>query len=290
MTATGLERSPTDQFGRSDPTTEQGRESIAAFDIILQHETRTKAYLGLDSEAPYRASPADIAEYRAEQERSRATSFCTTRDVRDVTRFVMTTVTQMEAEMATQRVLDIGCGEGRFGERMARNAKSKVTFLDEDAAVLERISPKAGPRVIARAQDLPFEAETFDRTIMAFSGLMWAVTPSESVAALNEALRVTRVGGTSLFIPFFTQLMYRRIDAEYNEQAQKVWALQDYALLHAVRSYISAGFCSVTWSGFVGTNSYTKIDFYSAVVDKEASIPQSVLDEELNYAKSLELT
>jgi len=288
----GLERAPADQFGHCASRTEAGRESAAAFNHILYYGGRITAALGLESDDPYRATESDIEARRAELDESRATSFLNNRDTRDLSRYIIGTVAQIEAEMTGRTLLDIGCGIGRFGERMARNAKSKVTFVDRDEMALSQIGKKAGTKVVADAQSLPFETETFDRTMTAFSSTIWAATPAESVGAFNEALRVTNVGGTSLFIPLFAQLFarYRRSENYRNQPAQKVWALHDHALLKTVLAYVEAGQCSITWTGFVGTNSYNDIDFFSAIVDKTQSIPQSTLDAQLEYARGLEAT
>lgn len=292
MITEGLERAPVDVSGRCAINSSHGQVSVAAYSEITRHCREAAQLLGLDTETPYRATESDINARRSYLGESKAITHLTGRSIRDLTEFVMGTVSQFEAEFAGRELLDIGCGIGRVGEALARRAKAKVTFLDTDEVALGAIGPKSGVKVRGDGRDLPFEDQTFDCTLATISTLPWSATPAESVRSLNEALRVVAVGGTSVLIPLFTHILERRkLPKKQREDPEaKVWALQDHALLRAMRRYMAEGYCSVTWVGyeFTGRNTGAQIDYFSAIIDKEAHMPREVLDEQLQYAESLE--
>lgn len=78
-------------------------------------------------------------------------------------------------DFAGQRVLEIGCGEGRLSWKYARRARS-VTGLDLDHDAL-RIAIVDRPRALteslhfaeADSVNLPFPHETFDIALLAWS-------------------------------------------------------------------------------------------------------------------------
>ncbi len=76
-------------------------------------------------------------------------------------------------DVANQRVLEIGCGDGRLTWRYAA-AAAQVVGIDPDADDLELALEDRPPLsrvhfMQARAQSLPFPRETFDRAILAWS-------------------------------------------------------------------------------------------------------------------------
>jgi 2-polyprenyl-6-hydroxyphenyl methylase/3-demethylubiquinone-9 3-methyltransferase len=87
-----------------------------------------------------------------------------------------------------RRVLDLGCGKGRFARRLAE-AGAEVVGLDLSAAMLAEATGVG--RVRGSARRLPFAAATFDAVV--------AVEVFEHLAAvepaLAEARRVLRPGG-----------------------------------------------------------------------------------------------
>lgn len=87
-----------------------------------------------------------------------------------------------------QRVLDLGCGKGRFGRRLAE-AGAEVVGLDLSAAMLAQA--QGLERVRASARRLPLADGSFDAVI--------AVEVFEHLPALREVLaetrRVLRPGG-----------------------------------------------------------------------------------------------
>jgi SAM-dependent methyltransferase len=93
-----------------------------------------------------------------------------------------------------QRVLDIACGTGVLAREAAgRVGAASVCGLDRNPAMLEvarRVQPEVEWR-LGRAEELPFDAESFDVVVSQF-GLMFFDDP---VLALREMRRVLRPGG-----------------------------------------------------------------------------------------------
>jgi 2-polyprenyl-6-hydroxyphenyl methylase/3-demethylubiquinone-9 3-methyltransferase len=87
-----------------------------------------------------------------------------------------------------RRVLDLGCGKGRFSRPLA-DAGAEVVGLDLSASMLAEAVGL--PRVRASARRLPFAASTFDAVV--------AVEVFEHLAAIDDVLmevrRVLRPGG-----------------------------------------------------------------------------------------------
>ncbi len=79
------------------------------------------------------------------------------------------------ANLTNQRVLEIGCGDGRLTWRYARSARRIIGIdLDSDALKAARANcPSAFQETVsfmrASSLDLPFPHGTFDRAILAWS-------------------------------------------------------------------------------------------------------------------------
>jgi SAM-dependent methyltransferase len=92
-----------------------------------------------------------------------------------------------------RRVLDVGCGPGGFC-RQAADARAAVAGIDASQAHIEiaRERVPAGSFDVADMQFLPYEDRSFD-VVTGFNSIQYAADP---VAALREARRVTKPGGS----------------------------------------------------------------------------------------------
>jgi ubiquinone/menaquinone biosynthesis C-methylase UbiE len=296
----GLERAPVYPNRPVEPLTIRQEESVTAFDLIQEHLEWIESFLALKNE-PFKTTPADLEARRQQLQVAKELCHRRVRSIADLGKLVIGTVSQMEAEFAYQTVLDIGAGEGRFGEALARKAKARVTFVDNDPNVMDHISPRAGVKVVADGKSLPFEDESFNKTVSAFSSIHWAATPVESVQALNEALRVTEVDGSAFIIPAISNFSKRywrtrpsllawsgaELPDKEEYSALKVWAAQDYVLLKTLLKMAKDDYCAITWSGYRGIaqHYYTELEWVSVIVDKKKAIPTEVLEDNVAYAK-----
>jgi ubiquinone/menaquinone biosynthesis C-methylase UbiE len=89
------------------------------------------------------------------------------------------------------RTLDIGCGTGRNLPLLPADARTVA--LDPSPDAIRRAGARAPgvPRVIARAEDLPFRDATFDTVL---SGLVFCSVP-DAARGLAEVRRVLKPGG-----------------------------------------------------------------------------------------------
>lgn len=99
------------------------------------------------------------------------------------------------------RVLDAGAGTGFTTEGIvARVEAAGVTMLDQSPHQLARSRSKPAladcERVLGDAENLPFEADSFDRYVSAGSIEYWP----DPLRGIAEAYRVTKPGGTALVI------------------------------------------------------------------------------------------
>ena len=95
-------------------------------------------------------------------------------------------------DLARTRVLDAGCGTGRFSAAIAGGGATAVVGVDADADMLRVAQPRATAGCVRSVvEHLPFPNESFDLTL-AMTVLEFVADPA---AALAERARVTRVGG-----------------------------------------------------------------------------------------------
>jgi ubiquinone/menaquinone biosynthesis C-methylase UbiE len=297
-----LERTPINHLD-AEPEDPRYEDSIHALELVADYYEWISSFLGLNTSSPYIATPQDIESKRKEMQKSKETrGYERGRDVYQLAMLLNSTVKETEGEFASQTVLDIGCGVGKFGEAIARNAKAKVTFLDSDQSMLDFVSPKLGERKLGDGRKLDFSDDRFDKVITAFSSVYWAVTPVESVQALNEAIRVTETGGSTLLLPLLSNTAETRSTATALAHAQqdvdmtvpfleqrvahdKVTAAQGYALIRSLLNLSENGFVAITWIDHKGTNANgNEADHISVIIDKLQQTPPEVLEANLAYA------
>jgi SAM-dependent methyltransferase len=103
---------------------------------------------------------------------------------------------ELAGDVAGQRVLDLGCGEGRFCRMMAARGATAVGLdLIEAMIVASRANAGANERYVIGAGDhLPFAGETFD--LLAVYLVLIDIEDFRGV--IREAARVLRPGGRLL--------------------------------------------------------------------------------------------
>jgi ubiquinone/menaquinone biosynthesis C-methylase UbiE len=89
------------------------------------------------------------------------------------------------------RGLDLGAGTGAASRALLAARAGTVVAVDAALGMLAHEASSRPPAVVADALALPFEADSFDVTVAAFS-FNHLVDPA---AGLREAARVTRLGG-----------------------------------------------------------------------------------------------
>lgn len=111
-------------------------------------------------------------------------------------------------------VLELGCGYGRILERLRERA-GRVVGLDNSPASLGLARERLGPGspcllVLADAGRLPFAAESFDLVVCIQNGV--SAFKVEPRRLFEEALRVTRPGGSALFSSYAERFWDSRLD------------------------------------------------------------------------------
>ena len=108
----------------------------------------------------------------------------------------MGTVAGHLEERGVSRILDLGCGTGRFSEALAARFDAEVIGLDPSSKMLEIARGKQrDPRVryeLGRAEAIPLAAQSVDLIFMSMSLHHFA----DPIAAARECRRVLSVTGT----------------------------------------------------------------------------------------------
>jgi ubiquinone/menaquinone biosynthesis C-methylase UbiE len=105
-----------------------------------------------------------------------------------------------EADLRGTRVLDLGCGTGRLSAALAEPGLARVWGVDASAEMLDVARQKVPTSVglkQARAEDLPFRDEWFERVVM------WLVVHLvDRPAAFREVARVLVPDGRLAVVTF----------------------------------------------------------------------------------------
>lgn len=112
-----------------------------------------------------------------------------------------------EADLHGRRVLDLGCGTGRFAAAIADRGIAKVWGVDASQEMLavarEKLPAGVGLKQ-GRAEDLPFRDRWFDRTVM------WLVAHLvDRPAVFREVARVLVPDGRLAVVSFATEHFHR---------------------------------------------------------------------------------
>jgi SAM-dependent methyltransferase len=134
------------------------------------------------------------------------------------------------------RILEVGCGNGRFLSRLRHLGVSTMAGVDLSLGMLRDGARRALPNLVnAPAEGLPFKDASFDTIVAVWSVLKYA----DRVPALREAHRVVRPGGYVIFdlINYWPAL----IDALWrgyirHGKLPRLEAFREYTVAHNMRS------------------------------------------------------
>jgi SAM-dependent methyltransferase len=95
------------------------------------------------------------------------------------------------AEGSPQRVLEVGCGQGKLADRVRREVTLEVIGLDQSEHMVELTRARGVEAVLGDVQDLPFADEAFDCVVAAW--MLYHVPDIEQ--GLAEIRRVLEPAG-----------------------------------------------------------------------------------------------
>ena len=94
-------------------------------------------------------------------------------------------------EVLPRRVLEVGCGEGEFAQRLVSELGAQVVAVDQSARMVELARERSVDARVGDVQELPFDDGSFDAAIAAW--MLYHVPQLDR--ALSELARVLRAGG-----------------------------------------------------------------------------------------------
>jgi SAM-dependent methyltransferase len=95
------------------------------------------------------------------------------------------------AEVAPQRVLEVGCGEGELAARMQDEFGVEVVAIDQSRRMVELSRARGVDARVGDVQELPFESGSFDVAVAAW--MLFHVPDLDR--GISELTRVLRPGG-----------------------------------------------------------------------------------------------
>jgi len=158
---------------------------------------------------------------------------------------------EQAGDVQGKRVLDVGCGEGRFCRMMGARGAVAVG-IDPTAKFIERAQERdpGGEYRVAGGEALPFEDESFDLVV----GYLVLIDIADFQAAIREMARVVKPGGRILIAnlnSFVTTMVNPWI------QDDRGWRLY-----FAMDNYPQEREAVVTWSGIVIKNHHRPLHMY----------------------------
>lgn len=137
------------------------------------------------------------------------------------------------ARRSYAHILDVGCGKGRFSDRLHRSTGGSVRALDiSETAVQTARSRYPGIRfAVEHIPPIPFGNNQFDLIVAA--ELLWYILPKLS-EFFTEVRRVLKPGGHFLVLQTFYQPGQQRYGREILDGAESLIEKLPLQLLHRV--------------------------------------------------------
>ncbi len=150
---------------------------------------------------------------------------------------------------APRRLLDLGCGEGRFCRHLAGDVE-ELTGLDPTSALIARARALGGARFVeGRAERMPFADDSFDMVVSYLS----LIDIGQIDAALDEVCRVLGRGGRMLIANL----------SGFATAANGTWSSRpDGSRDMTVRRYLECRVEMVGWKGIRIENWHRPLSFY----------------------------
>lgn len=158
---------------------------------------------------------------------------------------------ELAGDVSGLRILDVGCGEGRFCRIMSRRGAA-VVGLEPTAGLLKaaRERDPSGEYVDGRAESLPFDDESFD-VVIAYLVLIDVL---DYRTAIQEMARVVRPEG---------RLVVANINPFASTRATAWYRTESGQKLHvAVEDYYDEKVLDLEWSGIRIVNYHRPLESY----------------------------
>lgn len=121
-------------------------------------------------------------------------------------------VSDLEQLFDGKSVLDVGCGEGKLTRDISLLKKTKVTALDHNPEVLDKVIRRKNVDLV---EGSGFDLETavgdeeFDVVVSSYSSFYWANNTEDIKRSLDSAINVCSLGGLVILVPVLDDPSYR---------------------------------------------------------------------------------
>lgn len=158
------------------------------------------------------------------------------------------------SDVTGKKVVDIGCGEGRFS-RMLGQRGAFITGIDPTPAFIERAQSldPAGRYIVSGGESLPLEDDEFDLTVC----YVVLIDIEDYQSAIAEMVRVTRPGGRILIANLNPSYTATDEQWTYNKEKSQVDL--------PIANYFDARGVRVRWCGIDVINYHRPLrDYFAA--------------------------
>ncbi len=176
------------------------------------------------------------------------------------------------------RVIDIGCGTGRYVLLLASATEARVFATDLSRAMVEKGREKDNAQnvswFLSDACRMPFADESFDVTLL-FLVLHVVKDPKE---ALEEAYRILRPGGHCLILAHSHAQLDRQIVFRFFPEARKLNKRRMLSLTKLKELVQEIGFHHLRTGAFLEATTYSRDAFLERVRSKPNTSLRSMND------------